>query len=108
MQTVASRQLLMKHLNKYRSTNQCALQTKQQYDNLCDLLAGVLAEAHREMDVHCAMKTLVFANNFYLLNNGHKDYVQNGISKLQIWHDFKFWERVIYDCIQDELEQQKC
>lgn len=53
------------------------------------MMQALLDEAHKHMDIQCAMKTLVFSNNFYIENKeaGQKprDYLQNGISSHLIW-----------------------
>jgi len=54
------------------------------------------------------MRVLVFSGNFYILGDGNKkNYVHGGIADNPIWKDFKFWERAIFDSIEEELAQQR-
>ncbi|CDW73398.1 UNKNOWN [Stylonychia lemnae] len=111
IETNSGRIIYMKKLNIFRTNQQCALQSRENYNNLCKIMMIMLDECHKQMDVQCAMKTLVFSNNFYIENKEAgqrpRDYLQNGISQHEIWKDFKFWERAIYEQIQCELSEQK-
>lgn len=76
-------------------------------------MSYLLTEAHQAMDVQSALKILIFSNNFYIEEPGsnssqkQREYVQYGISKHKIWQDFKFWERAIYESIQQDLQETK-
>ena len=62
------------------------------------------------MDVQNALKILLLSNNFYIeegAGNKQREYLQSGISKHKIWGDFKFWERAIYESIQEDLPQDQ-
>jgi hypothetical protein len=87
------------------------LRDKVNYDNLSKLMKLFLDTSYKTMDVGSAMKILMFSNTFYLeFNKGDeikKDYVQNGVSTHQIWHDLIFWEKAIYECIQEQFKEQK-
>jgi hypothetical protein len=70
----------------------------------------LLNEAHSAMDVQNALKILLLSNNFYIeegAGSKQREYLQNGISKHKIWGDFKFWERAIYESIQEDLPQDQ-
>ena len=68
IETTNGRTLFIRKLNTFRGTYNCILQTRDNYWNLCDVMRIVLDEAHRQMDVQCALKALVFSNNFYIEN----------------------------------------
>ena len=72
----------------------------------------LLNEAHQVMDVQSALKVLIFSNNFYIeeavvggVGTKQRNYIQTGISKHKIWGDFIFWERAIFESIQEDLPQ---
>ena len=120
IQTQQTRQIFIHNLNTFRINNNCALQSTLNYTNLCKLMINVLDISYKQMDVFSAMKILIFSNTFYLDNSeddlspdekGHspsnKFYLQNGVAGHLIWHDLIFWEKAIYECISEEIKEQK-
>lgn len=87
------------------------LKERINYNNLSSLMLLFLDITYKQMDVVSAMKILIFSNTFYIEygkeDDIKKEYLQNGVSNHQIWHDIIFWEKVIYECIQEQFREQK-
>jgi predicted AAA+ superfamily ATPase len=60
--------MFIRKLNGFRGVHKCLLQSRDNYQNLSQMMLILLDEAHKQMDVQSALKALVFSNNFYLEN----------------------------------------